>query len=276
LSGGSRTLRELGLLLAALAALAALSLGLVRLLGPEEAEEKEPPSSLSLSIEKGLSSALKSALLAQREAVEAQEVRRTLEAVVGRLLERTDPLPYPVEVLVLDTPEINALSFPGGLIVVYTGLLWELENPEELAAVLAHELGHTVHRDSLKALARELGTTVLLSALGGQKAEAVVQRILRELVGARFSRAAEARADTFALDLLARAQLNPLHFASVLERLRRESRGPLGRFLLYIDSHPELDSRIRGARERAARLGLREKPFALDWEAFLEALPSGF
>ena len=50
------------------------------------------------------------------------------------------------EILILNLPVVNAITFPGVLIVVYSGLISRLESAKEMAAVLAHELRHVVYR----------------------------------------------------------------------------------------------------------------------------------
>ena len=53
---------------------------------------------------------------------------------------------------VLDTGEVNAISCPGGLILVSRGMIDRSRNEEELAAILAHEISHVNHRDGVKAI----------------------------------------------------------------------------------------------------------------------------
>ncbi len=96
------------------------------------------------------------------------------------------------------------------------GLLRAVSSPDELAAVLAHEMSHVVHRDPLSFLAARLGIAALMSILGTRSGAAVVQNAIGELVSARYGRAAEDQADRFAVDLLAAAGLDPEAFAGPL------------------------------------------------------------
>lgn len=55
------------------------------------------------------------------------------------------PLPVTIEVVDVGVP--NAFALPGGHILVLRGLIDKVETPEQLAGVIAHELGHVAHRD---------------------------------------------------------------------------------------------------------------------------------
>jgi len=71
---------------------------------------------------------------------------------------------YRIRVLCSNNPMINAFAAPGGTVVVFRGLLEEIESPEELAGVLAHEIQHVTHKHATRALMRETAEvlTVLL------------------------------------------------------------------------------------------------------------------
>ena len=70
-----------------------------------------------------------------------------VQSLVDTMQEHCAQLPYRFTVHVRNDPAINALAFPGGHIIVYTGLLEKVTSENELAFVLAHEMGHYAHRD---------------------------------------------------------------------------------------------------------------------------------
>src|SRR5450756_1993071 len=72
-----------------------------------------------------------------------------------------------VETAVLATPIPNAFALPGGKVYVFNGLLARAQNPDEIAGVLAHELGHLVHRDATRNLIYNGGTSFLIGLLFG-------------------------------------------------------------------------------------------------------------
>ncbi|MDT8345831.1 MAG: M48 family metallopeptidase, partial [Thermohalobaculum sp.] len=92
---------------------------------------------------------------------------RAALARLGARLSVHAELPYPVRLDVLDHPMVNALALPGGRIVVFRGLIDAAGSPEEVAGVLAHEIGHVVHRDPTVVTLRAAGTAGLLGLVIG-------------------------------------------------------------------------------------------------------------
>lgn len=78
----------------------------------------------------------------------AEEGAAALLALSARLAPAIG-LPFPLRVAVLDHPGVDALTLPGGRVVILRGLLEAAHSPEEVAAVLAHAAGHARHRDPL-------------------------------------------------------------------------------------------------------------------------------
>jgi Zn-dependent protease with chaperone function len=198
-------------------------------------------------------------------------LNKARDSILRRLLEAQDPIPYEVEVLILDSPVVNAVAFPGGVIVVYRGLIEKKESYEELDAVLAHELGHVVNMDSMKQLSRQMALSVFFSLMGGSQAKVFVQRILREVVNIQFSKNVEARADAFALELLIRARIDPIHFAEALEHLSKGREKPV--YSKYLDGHPEIETRIDQIRKRSNEVPIDILPLEIDWQAVQRTLP---
>jgi len=269
-------IRDLGILILVLLLLFILGAGLLRLFNKKSRKAPGEVPAVTLALESALKSLIKESINDQENLVENPVLEQAITIISGRLLGAMEPLPYDLEVLVLDSPVVNALAFPGGLIVIYSGLIERLESPEELAAVLAHELGHVVNRDAIKNLARSIGLSTLITLLAGREAEVLVQRIIREVINMRFSRYVESRADDFALRLLAEAGIDPLHLGNALERLKEDKEGRKLSLLKYIDSHPDIDSRLEKARLESKRLGIETEAFNIDWKEVKEALPSPF
>ena len=67
-------------------------------------------------------------------------------------------LPYPLRVSVLDHGMANALAVPGGRILIFRGLLEAADNPEEVAGVLAHEIGHVAARHTAERYSTAMAT----------------------------------------------------------------------------------------------------------------------
>ena len=100
----------------------------------------------------------------------------------------------------LRTTVPNAVALPGGRVFLFDGLLRRAENPDEIAGVLAHELGHIANRDSLRKLIQTGGTSFLFGLFFGDvSGSAAAIFAARSLIDASHSREAETRADTYAI-----------------------------------------------------------------------------
>jgi Zn-dependent protease with chaperone function len=111
----------------------------------------------------------------------------------------------PVRASVLDTSFPNAFALPGGKVYLFNGLLAKAENPDEIAGVLAHELGHVRHRDNTRNMIYSGGTSFLIGLLFGDvTGSGALVFASRSLVTASYSREAEQGADDFAIDVMHR------------------------------------------------------------------------
>jgi len=206
---------------------------------------------------------------------ENEEGGAALAALATRLAPET-PLPYPLRIDVLDHPLVNAVALPGGRIILFRGLLKVADTPEEVAGVLAHEIGHALHRDPTREALRAAGTAGILGLLLGDVFGASVIVIATDAVlNASYQRKAEARADEIAFGILERARLPSTPFARFFEKMRKrygDSRG----VLKFIASHPGLAERAERAAA-ADRIGKDYQP-ALDaaqWAALKGICRSG-
>ena len=153
-------------------------------------------------------------------------------------------------------PIVNAVTLPGGHVLVFDGLLQQAQSADEVAGVIAHELGHVEHRDVLASLIRQLGLSVVLGGVGGN-----VGGWANTLLAAGYSREAEGAADGYAIEALRDAHISPAPTAAFFTRLARlEPRLPRGEVVMgYLGTHPM--SRARSARFAAsARPGAGDAP----------------
>jgi len=106
---------------------------------------------------------------------------------------------------VLATQVPNAFALPGGRVYLFNGLLAKAENADEIAGVLAHELGHLRHRDNMRGLIYNGGTSFLIGLLFGDiTGSSALVFASRTLVTASYSREAEQNADSFAIETMHR------------------------------------------------------------------------
>lgn len=157
-------------------------------------------------------------------------------------------LPYDVQVHILDHEMVNAFALPGGRIVFFRGLIDSAENPEEVAAVLAHELGHVVYRDPTRDALRSAGTFGVLGLLFGDFAGGTISLFLvNQLINASYSQKAEARADDYAHHLLENANISPVALGTFFERLIEEH-GDAEGIVAHFMSHPQMADRVAAAQ----------------------------
>lgn len=154
----------------------------------------------------------------------------------------------PIAVQVVQSPARNAVTAPGGLIAIMSGLIDAAETPEEIAAVLAHEIAHAEARDPLHEAFRMVGASGLLRLAMGDFAGGPVVAALGDIaVNGAYRREAEAAADARALEILAAAGLPGGALADVVERLGR-SGAQAGGMTSHLATHPDPAARAAAAR----------------------------
>ena len=189
-----------------------------------------------------------------------------LDRMTARL-DRGASLPVEPVVQVLDHPMINAFALPGGHVVIFRGLIDAAEDPDEVAAVLAHELGHVAAHDPTRIALRSAGSVGVLGLLFGDFAGgALTLALLNTAIEASYTREAEAQADAYARARMIEAGLPPEALASFFERLAAQG-GELPPVLRHFLSHPMLAERIAAAREQAPRPGGSPSLDAAGWTA---------
>lgn len=171
-----------------------------------------------------------------------------LKHMVARL-EQGLSLPYPLRVSVLDHGMVNAIAVPGGRILIFRGLLEMSENPEEVAGVLAHEIGHVVYHDPTQQALRAAGTAGILGLLLGDVFGASIAVVATDaILNASYQRDAETRADETAYALLAGAKLPSGPFAKFFTKMKKKY-GDTDGLLKLIASHPGLAGRAQRAAD---------------------------
>jgi len=172
------------------------------------------------------------------------------------------------QIAVANVPMVNAITLPGGRILIFEDLISEAKSPDELAGVLAHEMGHVRHRDTMTALVRQLGLSVVLGGLNGQVGGAI-----NGLLAMSYSRDAERAADDFSIHALRRANISPLPTAAFFDRLSGMAGGDkVERATGWMASHP-VSSERKAAFERSAVKDHRYAPALTpaEWKALVDA-----
>lgn len=190
-----------------------------------------------------------------------------LAALTRKLDKGSAKAPERIDVMVADIDMINAVALPGGQIIIFRGLIDEARSPDEVAGVLAHEIGHVRERHVMKAMLRQLGLSVLLS---GSDIGATAGGIL----SLGYSRDAEGEADAFSIARLENARISPAATADFFDRLAEE-RGETPGWVNYMVTHPQSAAR-RNAFRRSERktANYRSALDADEWNALRNICPS--
>jgi predicted Zn-dependent protease len=159
---------------------------------------------------------------------------------------------------VLNTSQVNAISLPGGFIYVTRGMVTYVQTADELAFVLAHEVGHVESRHHVALIERDFFFTIVISlVLGRDPGTAQIGNLVGALLARGFSREAEFEADAAGITLAHRAGFNAGAGLPFMERLRAaEGRDPSQVEVLF-RTHPALAERIVRVRTRLRQLGYR-------------------
>ena len=148
-----------------------------------------------------------------------------------------------VQSIVLATEIPNAFALPGGKVYLFSALLAKAQNPDEIAGVLAHELGHLRHRDNMRGMIYNGGTSFLIGLLFGDvTGSSALIFASRSLVTASYSREAEQNADSVTIEVMHKLGRSPKPMGELLFRVTgREG----GRNLSILAGHPLTEDRLQ-------------------------------
>ncbi len=177
------------------------------------------------------------------------------------LSSRSHRLRLPYSFRGVNAAYINAYAFPGGSIAVTHGILLELENEAELAALLGHEIGHVNARHAAERAGKGMLTGLLLagvSAAGQAAGYEDADSLLRSLGGlsagallAHYSRDDEREADGLGMEYMTRAGYRPEGMVGLMEILIDSGRATPGAVELMFATHPMSRERLATARQQA-------------------------
>jgi predicted Zn-dependent protease len=162
---------------------------------------------------------------------------------------RADAPAWNWEVNLITSNELNAFCMPGGKIMVYSGLINQLQlTNDEIAIVLGHEISHALREHSREqvsqAIAAQTAIDVGSTLLGMGAGTADVANIAyKALIETRFSRVDEQEADRMGLELAARAGYDPRAGVTVWKKMINASQG--GRPPEFLSTHPTEESRVQ-------------------------------
>lgn len=146
---------------------------------------------------------------------------------------------------------VNAITLPDRRIVVFSGLLAQADNPDEVAGVLAHEMGHAIKDHAAEGMVRALGMRFLFMMMVGQGAETVSPDAIMQLVlQTTHQRDAERMADRIGLEILHKATIQSAGMIGFFSKMqKKEALTPA--FMTYLSTHPSSEERVAYLSEMA-------------------------
>ena len=182
-----------------------------------------------------------------------------VQLLVNRLAGHWEENPYAISISILDQPAPNAFAYPGGRIVITSGLLDSVTSESEMAFVLGHEIGHFNHRDHLRGLGRGLAIAFALSALSQSGAGGVVDLLTGAtgMTSRHFDRQQETAADEIGLELVWLEYGHVSGATDFFDHLSHSSGKIEKQFQSYLATHPVHSDRIEALRRLADTSGWR-------------------
>jgi Zn-dependent protease with chaperone function len=169
--------------------------------------------------------------------------------VIGKRLTQGSKYTYEFHVVKDDT--LNAFAMPGGIVVVYTGLINATKRPEELAGVLAHEVQHVEQRHSLQGMVKNLGLRAVWALATGDLGGTLAGQAAVKLSSLKFSRDAESEADDKGFDALVKQGIDPSGMPEFFKTMNEKAAdAPVS----FISTHPLSVDRRKELAERVEKL----------------------
>ncbi len=173
------------------------------------------------------------------------DVNERVQRILQRIVAVCDRKELVYFIKVLDDDLINAVSLPGGYIYVFRGLIEKTDNDDELAGVVAHEVGHITARHGIKRMQNAYAALLLQVASTQTNARVAggVNFVLNSLF-MEYSQEDEFEADRLSVKYLKKAGYDPKAMVRFLEKLKIEKeKAPLRQYS-YWRTHPHLSQRI--------------------------------
>ncbi len=169
-------------------------------------------------------------------------VIKTIDSMVSRICTANNINRESIKVHVFTKEDINAFALPNGHLIIYSGLILNADNQEELCGVICHEMAHINLNHVMKKLVKEVGLSVLISMTTGKGGTEVIKETAKMLSSTAFDRSLEKEADIKAVDYLIKAKINPAPFADFLFKLS-EKENEATQYLTWINTHPDSKDR---------------------------------
>lgn len=169
-------------------------------------------------------------------------VVNTIDSIVTQICKANKIDKEFIKIHILNKDDINAFALPNGHLIIYSGLITNSDNQEELSGVVCHEMAHINLNHVMKKLVKELGLSGLISMTTGNGGAEGIKEIAKMLSSSAFDRRLEKEADIKAVDYLVKAKINPEPFADFLFNLS-DKEDKETKYMNWISTHPDSKER---------------------------------
>ena len=221
------------------------------------------------------------------------EIENIIEEWSKPVFEAAGLNPKSVNIILVQSSDLNAFVAGGSNIFIYTGLIEKTDNPGELIGVIAHEVGHITGghlirtRDALERASYEsiigtilgIGAAIATGETGAVPALSLGSNSFAQRRFLAHSRVQESSADQAALSYMEKARLDPTGLSTFLAKLESEILAPLDQQSEYILTHPLVENRIEALKRRIEESPNAGKGFPEKWDrehALMKAKLLGF
>ena len=182
------------------------------------------------------------------EEIKSPKALDAAQGVVDRLAPHAAVRGVNYRVLIVDSGVVNALALPGGTILVFRGLIDEMDSTEQLSAVIAHEMSHVTLRHHLTQIARSVGivaaVNIVIGDVGG--IVAIGSEVLQNAALNNYSQVQETEADLEGARMMHAAGIDP---QAMIQMLGALPEAHLHGALSWLSTHPNSDERIKSVQQ---------------------------
>lgn len=197
------------------------------------------------------------------------DINQRARDVMDKIIDVCDRKELVYFVKIIEDKELNAVSLPGGYVYIFKGLMDHIKNDDQLAGVIAHEVGHLTAKHAMKRLQASYGALILqvLAGASGRGDMATGVNVMLASVFTSYSRQDEYEADRLAVKYTKKAGYNPEEMVSVLRLLKEEAAKEPPRTVSLFRTHPYLNERISSVnKEISGKLEYRDYLNLMDSE----------
>lgn len=188
----------------------------------------------------------------------SDDEKQRLQKLFDEVIIVSDQVSPKPKLLFRDSPTIgaNAFALPGGSIVFTDQIIKLSKNDDELAGVVAHEIGHVTHQHGLKQIYRVLGVGFMIAVIGGDSSQLIDEVVTQAALVQNFSytRQFEEQADKNSVELMSKLNRDPYAFVNLLDRIVPPTKDE-GSDTSWYSTHPGNKDRRKNIETTLKELG---------------------